>query len=508
MFGRRRQRSIAAILLLGLLLLVSGQAWAAASADAKVLNEVRQFIQENFVREVSPELLGKDSVEDLVNGLDDPYSVYFNPEEYVEFQQSTDQTFGGVGMQVEQRGDYVTVVAPLKNTPAFRAGIKSGDKVIAVNEENVVGKPQDYVVRLIRGEPGTTVVLTIEREGLDENLIFSITREIIQLEVVESKMLDDKIGYVRLSTFSLRAGSEFSNAVAALKGKGMEALVFDLRHNPGGYLNAGLDIASDFAAKGDILLHVVGRDGIKDSYQSLSAALHMPTMVLVDGGSASAAEIVAGAIQDLGAGKLVGTQTFGKASVQTVFKLSNGGALKITTAKYLTPKEREIDGVGLAPDYVVEGEEAQLDKAVELLKEELAAWQPAAASLQVTLALNKRQAKVGEQEVALEASPYLAKGRTMVPLRFLAEALGGKVEWDKNKQAAVVTLGGKTILLTPGKAAASVDGKEVKLEVPAALVQGRTFVPIRFVAETLGAQVQFDQKTQEIHIIMSGDTPL
>jgi carboxyl-terminal processing protease len=492
---------LAALLLLSFVVVPFGQAQGAEDADARVLQEVREYVQQNFVHPVEASILQKDSVQEIVYSLNDPYSVYFGPEEYTEFQQATEQNFSGVGMQVELKGEYVTVVAPLKNTPASRAGIKSGDKVIAVDGQNVVGKPLETVVNMIKGEAGTSVVLTLQREGEKEPIILSLTRERIQLEVVESKLLEDSIGYIRLTTFSSNADDEFDAAIADLKLKGMRALVFDLRHNPGGYLTSGLSIASDFAPKDSILLHVVGRDGIKNSYKSLSPALGIPTVVLVDKGSASASEIVAGAIQDLGAGKLVGTQTFGKASVQTVFRLSNGGALKLTTAKYLTPKEREIHGVGLTPDYVVEGEEAQLAKAVELLKDELAKLPPEKEPLKITLALNKKEAQVGQKAVALDAIPYLRNGRTLVPLRFMAEAFGSQVSWDKSKQAVVIVSGAKRIVLSPGEPKALIDGKEVKLEAPAELVNGRSFVPLRFISESLGARVDFSSAKQEIYIV-------
>ena len=208
-------------------------------------------------------------------------------------------------------------------------------------------------------------------------------RENIQIEVIEYDMLDENLGYIRLNTFSRTAGKEFRKALTDLKAQGMEGLIFDLRDNPGGYLNSALDIAADFADKGETLLYVIGRDGLKDETQSLSDALNIPTVVLVNGGSASASEIVAGAIQDLGKGVLVGTKTFGKASVQTVFELSNGGALKLTTAKYLTPGEQVINGIGLTPDYIVEDIEAQLDKALSILKEQLDITSPQAIVLNI-----------------------------------------------------------------------------------------------------------------------------
>jgi len=499
-FLTRINRKIISLLLVFVILLgLPISAWAAETKDSELLEEVRRLISEEFVRPVDESILKKSSIEEMVKSLDDPYSVYYTPEEYKAFLENTDQVFSGVGLQVEQVGDYVVVVAPLKNTPAQKAGIKSGDKVLAVDGENVVGKGLEYVVSKIRGEAGTGVVLTLERAGEKEPLVFMLTRENIQLDVVEYKILENNIGYVHLTTFSRQAGKEFEKAVAALKAEGVQALIFDLRQNPGGYLTSALDIAADFAAKGETLLYVAGRDGVKNSYRSLTDALNLPTVVLVDGGSASASEIVAGAIQDLGKGVLVGTKTFGKASVQTVFSLPDGGALKLTTAKYLTPKERDINGTGLTPDYIVEDNEAQLAKAIELLKAKLGTGQNKVSSL-IVLKLNSPAAKVGEKEVALGAKPLLSNGRVLVPGRFIAETLGATIKWDKDKQTVTISRKDKAIVLVPGKKSALVDGKKYALDVAPRLSGGKILVPLRLVCEMLGAGVSYNQATQQIQI--------
>lgn len=499
--GSWRAWLLGAVLVCLLVALSWGQAAAAeADGEQQILAEVREYVKNYFLLPVDEEVLNKPTVEELLKALNDPYSVYFTPEEYEDFLISTDQNYSGVGLQVELKDGYVTVVTPLKNTPAARVGIKSGDRIIAVNGENVVGKPMEYVVSLLRGKAGTSVVIMIERPGEPEPLIFVVSRENIHVEAVEARMLEDGIGYIAISSFTSQADEEFEAAVAQLLKQGMKALVLDLRENPGGYLSSGLSIASDFAKPGELLLHVVDRDGKKSSYQSLSPALNIPTVVLVNKGTASAAEIVAGAIQDLGAGKLVGTQTFGKGSVQTVYKLSNGGALKLTTAKYLTPLEREINGVGLTPDYVVEGEGAQLAKAVEILKAGLRN-SAQEEGLQLVLTLGKVQAQLGEKRIALEKAPYLYQGRTMVPLRFVSEAFGGRVSWNGSTQSVKLTFGDEEILLDLGQKKAVVNGKQLTLDVPPQLHEGRTFVPLRFIAEALGAKVNYQQATGTITIV-------
>lgn len=500
LLAKKSSKFISILLVFVILLGLPLSAWAADTESSELLQEARQLIFEEFVRPVDKSVLNKSTIEDMVKSLDDPYSVYYTPDEYKDFLENTDQVFSGVGLQVDQVGDYVVVVAPLKNTPAQKAGIKSGDKVLAVDGEDVVGKGLDYVVSKIRGEAGTSVVLTLEREGVAEPLDFLLTREKIQLDVVEYEMLENDLGYIHLTTFSRQAGKEFEKAVTVLKAKGMKGLIFDLRQNPGGYLSSALDIAADFAAKGEVLLHVAGRDGVKDSYESLSDALNLPTVVLVDGGSASASEIVAGAIQDLEKGILVGTQTFGKASVQTVFGLSNGGALKLTTAKYMTPDERIINGIGLTPDYIVEDYEAQLAKAIELLEAELGIEAKKELPSLIVLNLHSDVAKVNEKEVALGAKPLTFNNRVLVPGRFIAEALGTQMSWDGDRQAATFTYKDKNILLTPGQKSMVVNGETLKLEVPPQLVEGRIFVPLRFVCEAFGAHVSFSKVIKLIQI--------
>jgi carboxyl-terminal processing protease len=492
----KMNRLLSVFLVLMLLLGAPVAVWA-TDTNPELLQEVRTLIQREFVRPVDQSILEKTDIKEIIQALDDPYSVYYTPEEYKTFLESTEQSFSGVGLQIEQVGDYVVVVAPIKNTPAQRAGLQSGDKILAVDGESVVGKSLEYVVSQIKGEEGTQVILTIHREGVPEPLIFLLIRENIQLEVVEYEMLDNNIGHIHLTTFAHQASRDFTTAVNVLKGKGMEALILDLRQNPGGYLSTALDIAANFADEGDVILYVAGRDGVEQSYQSLSAPINLPTVVLVDGGSASASEIVAGAIQDLGKGKLVGTQTFGKASVQTIFKLSNGGALKLTTAKYMTPKQQVINGIGLTPDYIVEDIDAQLAKGVELLKAELGIGNKKTSTL---IRLNSPTARVGDLEVALDDKPLLVRGRVLLPVRLVAQALNSQVGWNQENKTAALTYKDQTLSLVPNERNALLDGSQFRLEVPAQLVKGRIYVPLRSICQAFGIDVYYNKALQEIQI--------
>ncbi|MDS1029669.1 S41 family peptidase [Bacillota bacterium LX-D] len=479
--------------------------WAQAAGKGEnqqqILQEVKEHILKSFVTPVDASKLNQDNVEDMVKSLNDPYSVYFSPEDYSNFIQQTEQEFTGVGMQVELKDKYATVVLPLKNSPAERAGIKANDRILEINGENVVGKTLDYVVGLIRGEAGTVVDIKIARDGEKEPLIFTLTREVIAMDVVETKMIDQQIGYLQLTTFSTNAGEEFEEGIKKLKSQGMKALIFDLRGNPGGYLNSGLDVAAMFVRKNHILLTIVDRNNHKRSFKSLTKPLGIPTIVLVDGGTASASEIVSGAIQDEGAGRLVGTKTYGKACVQTVFQLSNGGALKLTTANYLTPKGREINKIGLKPDYVVEGEEAQLTKAVELLKQQLKSAASSISSNKVILSLQENRFIIGDQKVALKPKPYLQHGVTMVPVQGLAQALNGQVSWQKQNNQIVFRTGTKVVNFAVDKEKAVDSSYRVKMTAPVKIAQGKAYIALRYAAKFLGYTVSYDKTNQEIMLV-------
>ncbi|NLC38595.1 MAG: PDZ domain-containing protein, partial [Clostridia bacterium] len=433
---------------------------APAAGENVPLTEIKAYIKDFYVEEVDEEILRKERVEEIFQALGDPYSFYMDPKAFGNFLISTDQVYSGVGLQVETRDGYITVVKVFPDTPAEKVGLRPGDRIVSVNGLDVRGKAQGEVVELIRGEPGTVVLLGISRPGEQELLLFSITRAVIQLQPLQKAMLEKGIGYIKLDSFTPTASEEFDEAIEALRQEGMEGLIFDLRGNAGGYLSSALGIGADFAGVGEPLLHVVNREGKMRSYRSLTPAFSFPVVILVDRNSASASEVVAGIAQDYGTGILVGTRTFGKASVQSVFPLSNGGGLKLTTAKYLTPKEREINGVGLEPDYLVEDPEEQLARAVEMLKKEIGS-RPGRTVIRVFLREGKGE--VNGQEVAITPVPYEAGGRVFVPLRFL-EHLGATVSWDGTNRQATASIDGKSLILGVGQKEARWAGQVRVLE--------------------------------------------
>lgn len=315
-------------------------------------------IQEQHVDPVPPEKLNEGALKGMVEALGDRYSTYFTADEYDRFVEHF-EGFTGIGVTVEisQKTGLVTVVAPIKGSPGEKAGLRAGDAIIAVDGKDTTNMDLNAVVALIKGPKGTRVKLTVQREGVSKPLEFTITRDVITLPILDYRMLDQAagIGYIQFYEFNKGAASQLREAIAQLRAEGMKGLILDLRQNPGGLLTEAVDVASLFLPPKEPVVHVVERGKEKRTFRtSGERAWDGPLLLLVDGGSASAAEILAGAVKDLKVGALLGTTTFGKGSVQTFWELSDGSGIKLTTAKYLTAGEKAINGVGIEPDIVVE----------------------------------------------------------------------------------------------------------------------------------------------------------
>ncbi len=313
----------------------------------------------------------------LMEGLGDEHSSYMDPQTYQQVNADLEGSYTGIGAWVDTSGDYVVIVAPMPDSPAEAAGIKSGDKVIAIDGKDMTGIEPSIALQSILGPADTTVTLTIQREGSDEPLEFTITRAEIEIPVIEYKMLDNNIAYIYLSQFSVNAGDKVRAALNELLAQNPVGVILDLRNNTGGYLDAAFDVTSAFIQSGPIMIEEIG-DGSQKTYSAYENAIapDIPLVVLVNGGSASASEITAGAIQDRGRGTLVGTTTYGKGSVQNWIKLEgDNGAIRVTVARWLTPNGNQINKVGLTPDAVVDytqedadaGIDPQLNKAEEII---------------------------------------------------------------------------------------------------------------------------------------------
>ncbi|WP_051533976.1 S41 family peptidase [Desulfitibacter alkalitolerans] len=489
----RRNRSILIAVVLLAVFLFSGPIQAAEKTNYSLdlFREVFQYALDKYVHELDEKTLEEMAIRGLIQQLD-PYSQYFDGDDYEDFQVEMDGRFGGVGLRIEKIGDYITVVAPLSGTPGEKAGILAGDRIIKVNDTDVIGMDLQKAVSIIRGEPGTSVKLTILREGAAEPLIFNVVRSIIEIQVVESEMLEGQIGYIKLTNFTSSSTMLYTRALNGLRSDGARGIILDVRNNPGGYLGAALSVASPFIKEGGNLVHIQSRADGDNTYYSTSKALGIPLVVLVNKGSASGSEIVAGAIQDHGAGTLVGTTTFGKATVQHMHELPNGGAVKITTSQYLTPNRRQINGVGIEPDVVVEDPEEQLKTAIEILKKKIGLGAKNNTN-GITFKIGEKGMWVDGRFVPLNEAPYLNRdGVTMIPLRVIAEQLDFKVNYDSKKQKITLNKGDSQLIMWVGKKEALMNGQAKSLQSVPVVKNGTSLVPLRLVAEFFGAQVEWN----------------
>ncbi|MGD8483400.1 MAG: S41 family peptidase [Thioalkalispiraceae bacterium] len=322
--------------------------------DIRALSEVFGKIKENYVEEVEDKVLLENAIRGMLTGLD-PHSTYLNKDAFNDLRVGTRGEFGGLGIVVGMEDGFVKVVSPIDDTPAQRAGVKAGDMIIRLDDKPVKGMNLDDAVKIMRGKPGSKITLTISREGEDKPLVVTITRAVIRVKSVKSRTLESGYGYVRISQFQERTGADLVKAIVSLKKENddqLKGLVLDLRNNPGGLLDAAVAVSDTFLNQGGI----VSVEGRSDENRMAHSARPgdmlngAPMVVLVNGGSASASEIVAGALQDHKRAVIMGSRTFGKGSVQTVVPLGNDTALKLTTARYYTPNKRSIQAEGIEPD--------------------------------------------------------------------------------------------------------------------------------------------------------------
>lgn len=322
--------------------------------DLQTFVEILTRVKDGYVEDVSDSQLLENAIRGMLSGLD-PHSAYLDAQEFEDITASTQGRFGGLGIEVQMQDGLVRVVAPIDDTPAARAGVQSGDLVIKIDDTAVKGMTLTEAVHKMRGEPGTMIKLTIAREGEGQPLVIDIERAIIRVSSVRARALADDIGYVRISTFTNSTGGNLTKAIEELRdelGDSMKGIVLDMRNNPGGVLNAAVDVSSAFIDGGNVV-SIRGREAgqTRDFNAKPGDILNgQPIVVLVNGGSASASEIVAGALQDHRRAVIVGSKTFGKGSVQTILPLSNDGAVKLTTARYYTPDGRSIQAEGIMPD--------------------------------------------------------------------------------------------------------------------------------------------------------------
>lgn len=352
-------------LLVGSLLTLGQGVLAGKSADTELpLDDLRTFtevfakIKNDYVEAIEDKALLENAIRGMLSGLD-PHSAYLVPEDYQELQAGTSGEFGGLGIEVGMEDGFVKVIAPIDDTPAQRAGVMSGDLIIRLNDTPVKGMTLSEAVKIMRGKPGSEIVLTIIRSAEAQPIKITIVRDVIKVTSVKSRTLEEGYGYVRITQFQSRTGENLREAISELKktnGGSLSGIVLDLRNNPGGVLSAAVSVSDAFLKKG-IIVYTEGRleeAKLKFNAKPTDILNGAPIVVLVNGGSASASEIVAGALKDHKRAIIMGSKTFGKGSVQTILPMENGSALKLTTARYYTPSGTSIQATGIVPDIVLE----------------------------------------------------------------------------------------------------------------------------------------------------------
>ena len=367
---------------LGSFLTIGGIAYALGFSAENVQNLVRfvgirKLIEARYVGDVDDTTLMDGAISGMVQSLGDPHSLYMGPEMYEQLMNQTEGSFGGIGIYMGFKDDKVTVISVMDDTPGQAAGLAAGDEIVAIDGTPANDYQPEEVALHIRGAVGTSVTLTIHREG-EEDKDVTIERATIQMKTVGGRMIDEAngLGYIRISNFAENTGDEFQKQLETLEGQGLKGLIIDLRENPGGLVKSCVEVANLVVPKGPVV-SVVDKNGKTEEYTSDLAESKYPIVVLIDGNSASAAEILAGALQDTGAATLVGTTSYGKGSVQVVVPMYHDDAVKLTIAKYYTPSGRSIDGTGIEPDVVVEfpqgaTSDVQLEQAENVLKSKLA----------------------------------------------------------------------------------------------------------------------------------------
>jgi carboxyl-terminal processing protease len=380
----------------GILISLQLSAVAERSAAPLPIDELRSFtevygrVKNDYVEAVDDKELIEEAINGMLSGLD-PHSAYLNEEAFNEMKVGTQGEFGGLGIEVSMEDGFVKVVAPIEDTPAWNAGLKSGDLIIKLDESNVKGMTLNDAVKLMRGKPGTDIVLTIVRKGEPQPQTITVTRDIIQIQSVKYRMLEEDYAYFRVTQFQEHTGEKLGQAIEKLFAENegpMKGMILDLRNDPGGLLTASIGVSAAFLQKDKLVVYTEGRTndarmrmyarpefyarGPKGDYLANvpEAAKTVPMVVLVNGGSASASEIVAGALQDHRRAVIMGTQTFGKGSVQTILPLGNGTAIKLTTARYFTPSGQSIQAKGITPDIIVEDATIETKQSSPLMRKE------------------------------------------------------------------------------------------------------------------------------------------
>lgn len=427
------------------------------TSGATTIGEVMGYITYFHLKETDPNKLVDAAIKGILTELGDEYSEYFRPGELEQFDQELNMDFVGIGVELEVRDGFPYVVKVMDNSPALWGGVRSGDNIVSVDGRDITGRPLSEIIRQLKGQQGTNVTITVRRSG-QKDFTLELTRAVINLPTVNHRLMEQNIGYIAIESFGKETGEEFGNALVKLKDKGAKAFIIDLRNNGGGYVDAAMEAVSYILGRDVTVFITEGRDKIHDLYKTEFDAIveREPVVLLINGQSASAAELFAGSLQSYGAAVLVGTTTFGKGTVQDIIPLQNGGFLKITTAYYLTPGEKPIQGVGIKPDIQVLVPELQIRRAKQYI-------QPTDIELKYF---------IGEHRLTLNGEESYSAGvikegnSIYVPLRYTLEALGYEVQWEGQLESVRVTGNGHNWLIPMRHTGSTLNGTVSQLHHP------------------------------------------
>ncbi|MDO7786710.1 S41 family peptidase [Desulforamulus aquiferis] len=422
---------------------------------ATTIGEVLGYITHFHLKETGVDVLVDGSIKGIIEQVGDPYTVYFPPGELDIFSEELNGDFEGVGVELELINQLPTVVRVLEGTPAKHAGMLAGDSIIAVDGKSVLDLPLMEVINELKGKKGTQLNITVRREA-EPDFQLSLTRAVINLPTIYQRDLGNGVGYIAIDSFGMETGEEFGNALIQLAEKDLRALIIDLRFNGGGYVDAAMEAASYILGRDVTVFITEDRDKIQDLYKTEFEPVieEIPVVILINDQSASAAELMAGAFQDYGIATLVGTNSYGKGTVQDIIPLQNGGALKMTTAYYLTPMGRSIDGIGLTPDYFVTTPELQLPIAKTVVQPK---------DIVVKFYAGENKMVFNEEDLSLQGA-IKEQGNIYVPLRIALEALGYQVGWDNGLNGVRVTGKNQQWLIPKGNKDSTINGVIQSLE--------------------------------------------
>ncbi|KJR98001.1 MAG: hypothetical protein VR68_11955 [Peptococcaceae bacterium BRH_c4a] len=459
--------------LLIFLLVVTGAGYAYAAENPSegkdVINEVFDYLIKYHKDNPKTKQLVEGAIWGMIDTLDDPYTVYLTDQEVKQFVDDISGGYSGVGLYLEGQPDYPRVSGVLSRSPALETGIKAGDIIKKVDGTDIKGLPLKQVVEKIKGPPGTEVELGIERDGRD--ITFKLIRADLNAVTTESKVLGNNTGYIAVRSFGFKTPEEFGSALKRLAALKVSGLIIDLRDNPGGFLNSAIDMASNFLKQGDLIVSTRDYNGSVKKYSAPMdvKTVRMPMVILVNSRSASSSEIFAGALQDYGVAALVGETSYGKGVVQSLIPLETGGALKVTTAEYSTPKGRHLQKQGLKPDFSVTNPDLQVLFALKLLHPE--------HKRMITFTTGSDEVNIDGEKILLEDSMINNEGTLCLPLRFTFEAMGYVVSWDNDGGKIILQKLGNSIVI-PVKGYPLINGQEIKTNKNIYMKDSVSYIPI------------------------------